>query len=142
MKNLLKGFGKIMIIALGIFIGVILLFTSCTAAFVSSADEVIKEEEKKTETLKENTVITITDAKMGEYWFEIYGTVENKNDVELDYVEIEYTCYDAEGTQIDSSFTNMTNVPAGATVKWNAQCLEDGTTSAKVYSYDVSSYGE
>ena len=82
MKNLLKGFGKIMIIALGIFIGVILLFTSCTAAFVSSADEVIKEEEKKTETLKENTVITITDAKMGEYWFEIYGTVENKNDVE------------------------------------------------------------
>ena len=35
MKNLLKGFGKVMIIALGIFIGVILLFTSCTAAFVS-----------------------------------------------------------------------------------------------------------
>ena len=142
MKNLLKGFGKIMIIAIGIFIGVILLFTACTAAFVGSAYEVSKEEEKKTETLKENTVITITDAKMGEYWFEIYGTIENKNDVELDYVEIEYICYDAEGIQIDSSFTNMTNVLAGATVKWSAQCLEDGTASAKVYNYDVSSYGE
>lgn len=144
MNNLLKGFGKIMIIALGIFIGVVLLFTACTAAFVSEAekeyDKAVEEVIEGKETLKENTIITVSDAQKKYSMLEINGTLENKNEVELDSVNIEFLCYDANGVQVGTANAYVSTIPASSLVKWDAHCLEDEATSAKLHNYSVYKY--
>lgn len=119
-------------ILIGIIIGFVVVVGGCTAligAGVSSVDNAIKEVEQETvkndNKLQEMAKDIKWEVKRDEYSAKIVGTFENISDEVLDYVEFEYKLIDSDGTVIEKSFTNETDVEPGEKRKVEIFCLEN-----------------
>lgn len=119
-------------ILIGIIIGFVVIIGGCAALFgagVSSVDNAIKEVEQQT--VKEDTKVQEIaknikwEVKKDAYSTKIVGVFENTSDEKIDYVEFEYKLIDSEGTVIESSFTNETEVSPGEKRKVEILCIEN-----------------
>lgn len=59
------------------------------------------------------------------YWSYIEGTIVNNSGKDLEYLQVEFTLYDSDGTNIGSAWDNASNVGKGETVKIKAIILAD-----------------
>lgn len=119
-------------VILGIAIGLVLVIGGCAAfigAGVSSVDQAIKETETQmanTDTLVKEMAQNISwEVKKTDYSTSIVGVFENTSEEVIDYVEFEYKLFDGEGTVLESSFTNETNVNPGEKRKVEILCIEN-----------------
>ena len=65
----------------------------------------------------------------------VEGIVENTTDEAKDYVEVAIRIYDSDGHQLDSYFTNTTDLQAGGTWKFEVMVLEE---SDAIEEYDIA----
>lgn len=74
-------------------------------------------------------------------WFEeeysagVKGTAKNVSDETLDYVEVSVVFLDDDGAQLDSNFTNTTDLAAGRKWKFEVQYFGDAN---EVSNYEIS----
>ena len=119
-------------ILIGIIIGFVVIIGGCAALFsagVSSVDNAIKEVEEET-IQNNNKVQEMADninweIKKEAYSTKIVGIFENTSEETLDYVEFEEKLINSEGTVIEKSFTNETNIDPGEKRKVEILCIED-----------------
>lgn len=118
-------------ILIGIIIGFVVIIGGCVAlvgAGVSSVDNAIKEVEQETiETdskLEEMAKNIQWEIKKDNFTTKIVGVFENTSDEVLDYVEFEYKLMDSNGTVIEKSFTNETDIEPGEKRKIEIFCSE------------------
>lgn len=119
-------------ILIGIIIGFVVIIGGCAAlvgAGVSSVDNAIKEVEQETvETdakLEEMAKNIEWEIKKDAYSTKIVGIFENTSDEVLDYVEFEYKLMDSNGTVVENSFTNETQIEPGEKRKVEILCIEN-----------------
>lgn len=119
-------------ILIGVIIGFVVIVGGCAAligAGVSSVDNAIKEVEQETivndEKIQEIVKDINWEVKKDEYSTKIVGIFENTSDETLDYVEFEYKLIDSDGTVIEKSFTNETDVEPGEKRKVEILCIEN-----------------
>ncbi|MEG0855350.1 MAG: FxLYD domain-containing protein [Terrisporobacter sp.] len=119
-------------ILIGIVIGFVVIIGGCAALFgagVSSVDKAVKEVEQQT--VKEDTKVQEMvkdikwEVKKDQFSTKIVGIFENTSDEVLDYVEFNYKLIDSEGTVIENSFTNETEVNPGEKRKIEIMCIEN-----------------
>lgn len=119
-------------ILLGIIIGVVVIIGGCVAllgAGVSSVDNAIKEVEKQTydnnAKVQDIAKNIEWEVKKEAYSTKIVGVFENTSKETLDYVQFDYKLIDADGTVIENSFTNETDVAPGEKRKIEILCMKD-----------------
>ena len=119
-------------ILIGIIIGFVVVIGGCAALVgvgVSSVDNAIKEVEQETiendNKLQEMAKDIQWEVKREEYSTKIVGIFQNISDEIIDYVEFEYKLIDSDGTVIEQSFTNETEVEPGEKRKIEILCIED-----------------
>ena len=119
-------------ILIGVIIGFVVIVGGCAAligAGVSSVDNAIKEVEQETIVNDEKIQDIVKDinweVKKDESSTKIVGIFENTSDETLDYVEFEYKLIDTDGTVIEKSFTNETDVEPGEKRKVEILCIEN-----------------
>lgn len=119
-------------ILLGIIIGFVVIVGGCVAlvgAGMSGVDNAVKEVEK--ETVKNDTKLQEMakdikwKVKRGDYSTEIVGIFENTSEKVIDYVEFEYKLMNSDGTVIEKSFTNETEIEPGEKRKIEILCSEN-----------------
>lgn len=119
-------------ILLGIIIGFVVIVGGCVAlvgAGMSGVDNAVKEVEK--ETVKNDTKLQEMakdikwKVKRGDYSTEIVGIFENTSEKVIDYVEFEYKLMNSDGTVIEKSFTNETEIEPGEKRKIEIFCSEN-----------------
>ncbi len=119
-------------ILVGIIIGFVVVVGGCAAlvgAGISGVDNAIKEVEQET-VENDNKVQEMAknikwEVKRGDYSTKIVGIFENTSDDVLDYVEFEYKLIDSDGTVIENSFTNETEIAPGEKRKIEIFCAEN-----------------
>ena len=119
MKSFLKIVLGVVVSAMIIFVG----FIGC----VSSSINDMEEEEKKEKSclvIQENRLDVESDEWSTEKY--IRGTVKNTCDEPIDYVEIKAILFDINGNQINSDFTNITDLKAQGTWPFEI-CVDDDT---------------
>ncbi|WP_042274684.1 FxLYD domain-containing protein [[Clostridium] dakarense] len=119
-------------IILGIVIGFVVIIGGCVAflgAGVSSVDNAINDVEKQTakvdSKLEEMTKDIKWEVKKDSFSTKIVGTFENTSDETIDYVQFDYKLMDKDGTVIESSFTNETDVAPKEKRKIEILCIEN-----------------
>lgn len=119
-------------ILIGIIIGFVVIIGGCAALFgagVSSVDNAIKEVEQQTANadskVQEMAKNIKWEVKKDAYSTKIVGVFENTSDEKIEYVEFEYKLIDSDGTVIESSFTNETEVSPGEKRKVEILCIEN-----------------
>ena len=119
-------------ILIGIIIGFVVIIGGCVAlvgAGVSSVDNAIKEVEQETiendSKLEEMAKNIQWEIKRDNFTTKIVGVFENTSDEVLDYVEFEYKLMDSNGTVIEKSFTNETEIEPGEKRKVEIFCVEN-----------------
>lgn len=119
-------------ILIGIIIGFVVVVGGCAAlvgAGVSSVDNAIKEVEQET-VKNDNKVQEMAkdiqwEVKREDYSTKIVGIFENTSDEVLEYVEFEYKLMNSDGTVIEKSFTNETEIEPGEKRKVEIFCVEN-----------------
>lgn len=126
-------------VILGIIIGFVLIIGGCVAfigAGASSVDQAIKDTEK--EMAKSNDMVNEMaknikwEIKKTDFSTSIEGIFENTGDEVIDYIEFEYKLLDGEGTVLESSFTNETNINPGEKRKVEILCIENNFSSFEI----------
>lgn len=119
-------------VILGLVIGFVVVIGGCVAfigAGMSSVDKAIQETEK--EMVKIDNVIQEMakninwEVKKSDFSTSIVGIFENTSGEIIDYLEFEYKLFDSEGTALESSFTNETNINPGEKRKVEISCIEN-----------------
>lgn len=123
-------------IILGIIIGFVVIIGGCVAllgAGASSVDNAVKDAQKQTvETdskLEEMTKDIKWEVKKDSFSTKIVGTFENTSDETIDYVQFDYKLMDKDGTVIESSFTNATDVAPKEKREIEILCIENNFDS-------------
>ena len=118
-------------ILLGIIIGFVVIIGGCMAlvgAGVSSVDSALQEMETETAALDEKLQEMAKDMNWevvkDEFSTNIVGYFENTSDETIDYIEFDYKLMDEEGTVIENSFTNETEISPGEKRKIEIYCVE------------------
>ena len=75
-----------------------------------------------------------------DYSFEVVYEVTNDSDVAFDYIEVEYSMYDANGTKLGGSFTNITDIAPGQKFRVELNLYEEGTTTYKIDKISSSAW--
>lgn len=119
-------------IFIGIIIGLVVIIGGCVAllgAGVSSVDNAIKDMEKQTveadSKIEEMTKDIKWEVKKDTFSTKIVGTFENTSEDKIEYIQFDYKLMDKEGTVIESSFTNETEVEPGEKRKVEILCIEN-----------------
>lgn len=104
-------------VIVGILIGIVVVIGGCAAMFtagVSSVDKAVNQ--VKEDTVKnDNKVQDLAkdmswEVEKDQFTTKIVGTFENKSNEKIDYLQFDYKLIDKEGTVIESSFTNETDI--------------------------------
>ncbi|MFQ9310915.1 MAG: FxLYD domain-containing protein [Paraclostridium sordellii] len=116
-------------VILGIVIGIVIIIGGCAAMFtagVSSVDKAVnqvnKETEKNDAKVQDLAKDISWEVKRGEYSTVIEGVFENTTDKKIDYVQFNYKLISKDGTVVDSSFTNETDIEPGEKRKIEILC--------------------
>ena len=65
----------------------------------------------------------------GEFNHSMTGVLKNNSNKDFDYVQLSFSLFDANGNVVDTAFTNVTNLKAGRTWKFEAMFFEDNVAS-------------
>lgn len=104
-------------VIVGILIGIVVVIGGCAAMFtagVSSVDKAVNQ--VKEDTVKNDSKVQDLAKDMSwevekdQLTTKIVGTFENKSNEKIDYLQFDYKLIDKEGTVIESSFTNETDI--------------------------------
>lgn len=104
-------------VIVGILIGIVVVIGGCAAMFtagVSSVDKAVNQVKK--DTVKNDSKVQDLAKDMSwevekdQFTTKIVGTFENKSNEKIDYLQFDYKLIDKEGTVIESSFTNETDI--------------------------------
>lgn len=104
-------------VIVGILIGIVVVIGGCAAMFtagVSSVDKAVNQ--VKEDTVKNDSKVQDLAKDMSwevekdQFTTKIVGTFENKSNEKIDYLQFDYKLMDKEGTVIESSFTNETDI--------------------------------
>lgn len=104
-------------VIVGILIGIVVVIGGCAAMFtagVSSVDKAVNQ--VKEDTVKNDSKVQDLAKDMSwevekdQFTTKIIGTFENKSNEKIDYLQFDYKLIDKEGTVIESSFTNETDI--------------------------------
>lgn len=104
-------------VIVGILIGIVVVIGGCAAMFtagVSSVDKAVNQ--VKEDTVKNDSKVQDLAKDMSwkvekdQFTTKIVGTFENKSNEKIDYLQFDYKLIDKEGTVIESSFTNETDI--------------------------------
>lgn len=104
-------------VIVGILIGIVVVIGGCAAMFtagVSSVDKAVNQ--VKEDTVKNDSKVQDLAKDMSwevekdEFTTKIVGTFENKSNEKIDYLQFDYKLIDKEGTVVESSFTNETDI--------------------------------
>lgn len=119
-------------ILLGIIIGLVVIIGGCVAflgAGVSSVDNAIKEVEKQTydnnAKVQDIAKNIEWEVKKEAYSTKIVGVFENTSEENLAYVQFDYKLIDDDGTVIENSFTNETDIAPGEKRKIEILCMKN-----------------
>ncbi len=119
-------------VILGIVIGIVVIIGGCAAMFsagVSSVDnaidEVQKETVKKDSQMQDLAKNISWEVNKGEFTTTIEGIFENTSDKKIDYIQFDYKLIDKDGTVVENSFTNETDVMPGEKRKVEIFCTTD-----------------
>lgn len=88
----------------------------------SSVPAAASSEQEKTQDQAQDPY-TITDEAedtSNQFSYKITGTLTNNTDRKKEYIQIEYTLYDADGNQVGTALANTNNLKAGGTWKFEA----------------------
>lgn len=104
-------------VIVGILIGIVVVIGGCAAMFtagVSSVDKAVnqvKEDTVKNDSKVQDLAKDISwEVEKDQFTTKIVGTFENKSNEKIDYLQFDYKLIDKEGTVIESSFTNETDI--------------------------------
>lgn len=104
-------------VIVGILIGIVVVIGGCAAMFtagVSSVDKAVNQ--VKEGTVKNDSKVQDLAKDMSwevekdQFTTKIVGTFENKSNEKIGYLQFDYKLIDKEGTVIESSFTNETDI--------------------------------
>lgn len=104
-------------VIVGILIGIVVVIGGCAAMFtagVSSVDKAVNQ--VKEDTVKNDSKVQDLAKDMSwevekdQFTTKIVGTFENKSNEKIGYLQFDYKLIDKEGTVIESSFTNETDI--------------------------------
>ena len=62
----------------------------------------------------------------------VTGKVRNNTEDTMGYVEIDFNCFDEQGNQVGTAMTNVQNLGAGATWKFEAIILQDNVVRVEL----------
>lgn len=108
-----------------------------------SADAPAQEQKQEEPEPEEQEPYTITDETLdtsNQFSAYITGTLTNNTDRDLDYIQVEYVLYDADGAQIGTALANTNNLKAGGAWKFEAAAFEDGAEIASFELADVTGF--
>lgn len=119
-------------VILGILIGIVVVIGGCAAIFtagVSSVDKAVNQVQEET-VKKDSKVQDLAkdiswEVKKDAISTKIVGTFENKSNEKIDYLQFDYKLIDKEGTVIESSFTNETDIMPEEKRKVEIFCSKD-----------------
>ena len=77
----------------------------------------------------EGPTVEFADQASYEFTNRITGIVKNNTDKDYEYVQISFTLYDVDGNVVDTAFTNVNNLKAGSTWKFEAMLFEENVAS-------------
>ena len=69
------------------------------------------------------------ECSFGDFSNNITGILKNNTNKDFDYVQLSFSLFDANGNVVDTAFTNISNLKAGRTWKFEAMFFEDNVTS-------------
>lgn len=95
-------------------------------------EEIEKEQEEKDKLLQKMFEKAKVKENKDEYTYEVIYEVTNDTDVTFEYIEVEYSMYDKNGTKLGSSFTNITNIAPNQKFQVKLDLYEEGTASYKI----------
>lgn len=104
-------------VIVGILIGIVVVIGGCAAMFtagVSSVDKAVNQ--VKEDTVKNDSKVQDLAKDMSwevekdQFTTKIVGTFENKSNEKIGYLQFDYKLINKEGTVIESSFTNETDI--------------------------------
>lgn len=104
-------------VIVGVLIGIVVVIGGCAAMFtagVSSVDKAV--DQVKEDTVKNDSKVQDLAKDMSwevekdQFTTKIVGTFENKSNEKIGYLQFDYKLIDKEGTVIESSFTNETDI--------------------------------
>lgn len=111
---------------------------------VKVVDESIQEVEQKQN--EEDALLqamfdkaVVTENK-NDYSFEVVYEVTNDSDITFDYIEVEYSMYDANGTKLGGSFTNITDIAPNQKFQVKLDLYKEGTVSYKIDKVSSSAW--
>lgn len=85
--------------------------------------------------------VTKSYADSANFGYYIEGTVKNTTDKDYSYVQIEFICYDKEGTNLGTALDNTNNLLGNQTWKFKAMGLFDNAKNVDHCDYhEISSW--
>lgn len=125
-----------------IIILLVIIISSIAAAGSNTASEGDLSDTKSNETQEKFTYEILKqysdDYGMGYY---IEGNVRNNQDIDYSYVQIEFICYDANGTNLGTAIDNTNNLLGNQTWKFKAMAMfSDAKTVDHCDYHDISAY--
>ena len=136
-KQKVNGLKVVLIIIL-----LVIIISSIAAAGSNTASEGDLSDTKSNETKEKFTYEILKqysdDYGMGYY---IEGNVRNNQDIDYSYVQIEFICYDANGTNLGTAIDNTNNLLGNQTWKFKAMAMfSDAKTVDNCDYHDISAY--
>jgi hypothetical protein len=145
MKKVFKIVLGLVIAGVILAIGGVVVTLFAANEVVESVDEVIKEEEKKTD--DKNALLQAMFDKApapvetkDDFSYTVEYTITNDTGVDFDYIEVEYDVFDANNVKLGNSFTNISDVTNGQTFKIKLDLYQEGASSYKITSISSSAF--
>lgn len=126
-------------VIVGILIGIVVVIGGCAAMFtagVSSVDKAVNQ--VKEDTVKNDSKVQDLAKDMSwevekdQFTTKIVGTFENKSNEKIGYLQFDYKLIDKEGTVIESSFTNETDIVPKEKRKVEILCSKNNFDKYKI----------
>ena len=96
----------------------------------SEVEVVVPEEEPQEDfVFIEGPTVEFADAASYEFTNYITGILKNNTNKDYEYLQLSFTLYDADGNVVDTAFTNVNNLKAGGTWKFEAMFFEENVAS-------------
>lgn len=106
---------------------IIILIILIAGALIGSNGSSDNETKTSTTTEEKFTLVEVTSAAADDYNIAYYieGMIKNNKDKDYDYVQVEFTTYDADGNTLGTCLDNSSGLEANGTWKFKAMCTDN-----------------
>ncbi len=118
------------------WLGIVFVFLLLVSCFSEDTEEVdvsssspVATVEEQQESQEDYVLVEQPYVTNDGYWDHIEGIVQNNTGKDLDYVQISFTLYDADGNVLGTAFANANNIKDGGTWKFDALITDENYAS-------------